>query len=199
MVPAKLESAVRQTQIADAARKLIIKYGSEHITVRKIAKEVGISEAAIYRHFKSKKELLLFMVDNIERDLLGDFAAESAGSTSPLLILDTILRSHISAIKQRRGVSFQVITEIISFGDKKLNRRASTTVDEYMGRLKGLLSAAVKAGEVRDDIDPGATTALLFGMIQGLVNRWALSNYNFDLEDRYIPLWQTFCQVIAKR
>ncbi len=199
MVHVKFESAIRQTQIVDAARKLIIKYGSEHITVRRIAQEVGISEAAIYRHFKSKKEILLFLADHIERDLLGDIAIRGgAGDTAPLAIMDAVLRNHISAINQRRGVSFQIIAEIISLGDKELNKRISNTINEYIGRLRGLLSEGVKAGEVREDINLEATSILLFGMIQGLVNMWALSNYGFDLEDKYAPLWTTFCQVIAK-
>ena len=38
----KYESTeVRQRQIVDAARKVIIKYGSEHVTVKRIAREVG--------------------------------------------------------------------------------------------------------------------------------------------------------------
>ncbi len=63
---------VRRKQIVAAARKLIVKYGSEHITVRRIAKEIGVSEGAIYRHFKSKTDVLSLMVDDIEETLIGD-------------------------------------------------------------------------------------------------------------------------------
>ena len=67
-----MNSAIRQDQIIDAARKLVVKHGSEHVTVGKIAKEVGISEGAIYRHFKSKGEVLSGLADRIADDLLGD-------------------------------------------------------------------------------------------------------------------------------
>ena len=53
MAQKRKSTAVRKQQIIEAARKLIIKSGSEHLTVRSIAKEVNITEAAIYRHFKS--------------------------------------------------------------------------------------------------------------------------------------------------
>lgn len=199
LVRTKRQSTVRQTQIVDAARRLIIRYGSEHVTIRRIAKEVGISEAAIYRHFKSKKDILSLLADHTERDLLSDIAVEESAGGSPLQILHTVLRNHISAIKQRRGIGFQVIAEIVSLGDKKLNKRMSDTIDKYISRLKVLLSEAVKAKEVREDIDLEAVAMLLFGMIQGLVNIWALSNYNFDLEDKYAPLWETFRKSIAQR
>ncbi len=72
MVKKRLKSNIRQDQIIDAARKLVVKHGSEHVTVGKIAKEVGISEGAIYRHFKSKGEVLSGLADQIADDLLTD-------------------------------------------------------------------------------------------------------------------------------
>jgi len=193
-------TVVRQRQIIDAARKLIIKYGSEHVTVKRIAKEVGISETAVYRHFKSKKDVLSLLADHIEDSLMGDITRATAeGCASPLEILDSVLRSHLSAIEQRRGISFQVIAEIISLGDKKLNQKITGTISKYISRLKDLLAEGVKAGEVREDIDLEAAAMVLFGIIQGVVNICALSNYSFDPQEKYVPLWHIFCEAVVKR
>ncbi len=195
----KYESTkVRQKQIIDAARKLIIKYGSEHVTIKRIAKEVGISEAAIYRHFKSKKDILSLLADSIENSLLEDITKSSIDGKTSLEILDGVLRNHLSAIEQRRGVSFQVIAEVVSLGDKKLNRRIADIINKYTDQLKDFLSKGVKTGEVREDIDLEAAAMLLFGMIQGLVNTWALNNYNFDLLQRYTPIWDIFREAVIK-
>jgi AcrR family transcriptional regulator len=58
MAAKREKTEVRQQQIIDTARILIFKCGSEYLTVKRIAAEVGISEAAIYRHFTSKKSIL---------------------------------------------------------------------------------------------------------------------------------------------
>jgi len=192
-------TVVRQKQIVDAARKVIIKYGSEHVTVRRIAKEVGFSEGAIYRHFKSKRDILSLLADHIEDSLLGDITGEGSAGHTPLETLDLTLRSHLSTIAQRHGVSFQVIAEIISLGDKKLNKKISNTISQYIDRLKQLISEAVKAGELRDDVDLDGSAMLLFGMIQGLVNVWALSGYSFNLEQRYSVVWSVFREAVIKR
>ena len=71
MVTKRENTEVRQQQIIDAAGSLIFKYGSEHLTVKRIAAEVGISEAAIYRHFKSKKSILSFLLSHIEESFSG--------------------------------------------------------------------------------------------------------------------------------
>ena len=189
----------RQQQIVDAARRVIIKYGSERVTVKRITHEVGISEAAVYRHFKSKKQILSLLAEQVGDTLMGDIARATVRGRTPLKTLESALRSHLSAIEQRRGVSFQVVAEIVSLGDKRLNREMSRSIDNYISRIANLLSRAVKSGEVREDIDTGVAATVLFGMIQGLVTIWALGNYGFDLRQRYVSVWHIFREAVAKQ
>ena len=189
---------VRRTQIADAARTVAVKYGSEHVTVRRIAKEIGVSEGALYRHFKSKHDILSLMVERIQEDLVADIKEGAAGQT-PLVILDSALRNHMSSMEQRKGVSFQVIAEIISLGDKKLNRQASEALDRYAGHIRDLLLEGTKAGEIRKDVDPEKAATLITAAIQGLVSRWALSNYSFNLEQEYDSVWSMLRAAIVSQ
>ena len=192
-------TSVRKKQIMDAARKLIMRSGSEHVTVRNMAKEVGISEAAIYRHFKSKAEILSFLADTVADGLLHDIeAAGSVGFTS-VEIVNEILRTHLSSIEQRRGLSFLVLAEIISFGDKALNKKVSDSIQIYVERLRLLLADGARAGLVRSDINLHAAALLLFGMIQGLVSIWALNGYKFDLTEKYSELWKVYKESITLR
>jgi AcrR family transcriptional regulator len=192
-------TSVRKKQIMDAARKLIMRAGSEHVTVRNMAKEVGISEAAIYRHFKSKTEILSFLADSVADGLLHDIdTAGSVGFTS-VDIIDEILRTHLSSIEQRRGLSFLVLAEIISFGDKSLNKKVSDNIQIYVDRLRLLLADGARAGLVRQDINLHAAAMLLFGMIQGLVNIWALSSFKFDLTEKYSETWKVYKESITLR
>jgi TetR/AcrR family fatty acid metabolism transcriptional regulator len=192
-------TSIRKKQIMDAARKLIMKAGSEHVTVRNMAKEVGISEAAIYRHFKSKTEILYFLADSVADGLLHDIdMAGSVGFTS-VDIIDEILRTHLSRIEQRRGLSFLVLAEIISFGDKSLNKKVSDNIQIYVDRLRLLLADGLRAGLVREGINLEAAALLLFGMIQGLVNIWALSGYKFDLTEKYSELWKVYRESLILR
>jgi AcrR family transcriptional regulator len=190
---------VRQQQIIDVAGAMIFKYGSEHLTVRRIASEVGISEAAIYRHFKSKKSILSFLLTHIEESLLRDISPESAG-TKPLTLdtIEKIIQTHFSKIGMRKGISFQVIAEIISLGDRKLNKQASQTINKYISRLKELLTEGVRNGAVRQDVDLEASAMLLFTLIQGLVNIWALSEDSFNLIDKFTSLWKIYREVIIR-
>ena len=190
---------VRQRQIVDAARKVIIKYGSEHVTVKRIANVVGISETAVYRHFKSKRDILLLLAEYIEQSLVEDIRRVTTEGHTALEVLDRALRSHLSDIERRRGISFQVIAEIISLGDKKLNFRILQAIEKYTSCLKEFLAEGVKSGEVREDIDLDAAATALFGIVQGLVNIWTLNNYRFDPKERYVALWNIFREAVVKR
>lgn len=192
MTRIRKSTEVRKKEIVDAVRKLIIKHGSEHVSIRNIAKEVSFSEAAIYRHFKGKGEVLEFLAKDIIRGLINDIDTVDKNIFKGDDSLDFILKRHLSAIEQRKGISFQVIAEIISFGDKKINRQVTEGINEYITHLEKFFSKGVEIGLIRKDINLEAASIGLFGMIQGLVNMWALSDYNFDLVERYESLWKVF-------
>ncbi len=189
---------VRQKEIASAARKLIVKYGSEHVTVKRMAKEIGVSEGAIYRHFKSKRDILSVLIDDIEKTLIQDIDNNLSSQLNALEILGKIVADHISSIEQKKGVSFQVIAEIISLGDKKLNKKIYDVITKYLVRVQAILTEGVKSGVINPDINTDATAKLFFSMIQGIVNIWALSQYSLNLEEEYKPLWNVFINSVNR-
>lgn len=199
MVQKRRSTTIRKQQIIEAARKLIIKKGSEHLTVRGIAKEVNITEAAIYRHFRSKREILSFLMNHITETMLAELTKTNAGEGHSLQTLSGVLENHLSEIEQRRGMSFQVIAEIISLGDKRLNRKVYDSLNAYLHRLTSLLSEGVWKGFIRDDVDLQATAMLIFSMLQGLVNIWALSNYSFDLNAKFSSQWVILLEALKRK
>jgi AcrR family transcriptional regulator len=177
---------------------LIIQYGSENVTVRRLAEAIGVTGGAIYRHFKSKKEILLFLVDHIEENLIGETEKRYLAQ-KPLVFLEKILKDHLSSIEQRRGVSFLVIAEIISLGDRRLNRKIFEVLNKYLGLIKGIISKGIESGEIREDLNPDTAAKIFFGMIQGLVTIWYLGNYNFVLEEEKESMWDIFCEAVKRR
>jgi hypothetical protein len=91
-----------------------------------------------------------------------------------------------------------VIAMCISFGDKKLNKRLSEIINKYIEEIKSLLRRGVESGELRENLDLDGTALLFFGMIQSLVNIWALSNYEMNLEESYESTWNALKECIKK-
>jgi AcrR family transcriptional regulator len=190
------QTEIRQKEIVMAARKLIVSHGSENVTVRRIADQIGVSEGAIYKHFKSKKAILFLLVDDMESILNADIDQKITGQIGTLEKLENILIGHISGIEQRKGVTFQVIAEIVSMGDRDLNKKISEAINKYVQRIEMILADGVKSGIIRPDIDLEAAARLYFGMTQGIVNIWALNRYQFSLTSQYKPLWDLFLKSV---
>lgn len=199
MTQRRISTAIRKQQIIDAARKLIVQKGSEHLTIRSIAREVKLSEAAIYRHFKNKKEILSFLMSHIMTSMISEIERTASDAPPSLETVHCILMNHLSRIEQNRGMSFQIIAEVISFGDRSLNRQVYTSIRIYIEKLKGLIGEGARGGYIREDVDLDACAMLLFGMIQGMVNVWALGHYGFDLAQKFNSLWNIFHEAIASR
>lgn len=196
MAPKRKSTEIRKLQIIEAARKLIVRYGSEQLTVRRLSREVGFSEAALYRHFKSKREVLSFLMESVTDSMLLELEISAKSGMKSLDALSNALRLHLSGIAQRKGMSFQIIAEILSYGDKDLNRSVYGKLQIYIDRLKQLLSDGARSGFIRKDLDLEACATMLFGMIHGVVNLWALGGYKFDLAEKYESLWVVYQQAI---
>jgi len=194
-VPKRQNTILRRKQIVAALRKIIIKYGSEHVTVQKLAEEIGVSGGAIYRHFKSKREILLFLLSDIEENLIGDIE-RAYPVKNPLELLEKISQNLLSSIEQRKGASFLVIAEIISLGDKGLNGKISGVLNSFLDEIKGLIFEGIKGGEIRKDIDVDMAATTFFGMLQGLATLWSLNGFFPRVEIKNASMWKFFLEAI---
>ena len=58
-----MENTARQQEIINAAIGIISKQGYQELTTKHLAESVGVSEAALYRHFDSKTDLVHSILD----------------------------------------------------------------------------------------------------------------------------------------
>jgi AcrR family transcriptional regulator len=195
MITQRENTQVRKKQIINAARILLLKYGSETVTMKRIATQVGVSEGAIYRHFESKNEIFSSLLDDIERTLI--LKSGGNGTDNTLGLLEDMLLKQITSIKHRKATSFQIIAEIINIGDKNLSRKAYVVINRYLEQIKRTLADGVKSGHIRADLDIEAFSILLFGMIHGLLTVWTLSHCQMNLEQKYLYLWDIYRKSIA--
>jgi len=193
-----MSTLVRREQIADAAGKIIVRHGCENLTIKRLASEIGVTDGAIYRHFRSKKDILLLLIEHVEGNLVGDLDKGRVSESSPLEAFDDIVARHVASIRKRKGVSFQVIAEIISLGDRELNSRMYAGLQKYRARVRELLAVGVASGEIKAELDLDAAATLFFGMMQGMANLWALDSHGPDLDKDYIRVWNIFRSAIAR-
>lgn len=179
-------STVRQREIIIAARSVIFLKGIERLTVREIAKELKITNAALYRHFKSKDEILSLLIDDIEDTLLSTIQKAADKSIGPMEKLESIFLSHLSYAEQMKGTSFTVINQVSGIKQRNLKRKMFGIVNKYLKTIKAIVIQGMEAGIFRRDLDPTSASIAFFGTIQSMVTLWCLSGYKLSLRETHL-------------
>jgi AcrR family transcriptional regulator len=193
-----LGKSARQQEIVDAARKIISCRGAENLTVREIANELKITDGALYRHFKSKKEIVSLLIDNIEKTLLATIEEAAKKSNEPLRKLSDIFISHLSYAEQRKGITFIIINETLSLKDKSLQRKMFGVIDKYLKTIKSILTEGIALGKFRKELDVTSASIAFFGMVQSMVTLWALSGFKYSLrKDRIDELLSIYMKGVV--
>lgn len=197
----KVKTVVRRDQIAQAALRIIAKSGVSGLTTSALAKEAGISEANLYRHFKGKDEIIALTVEKIGEGLRRNIEEVfSMGiNESPLKKLKKVFMLHLNYIEKNEGIPRLIYSEEIHIGNRELKQNLLDSINSYSARLELLITEAQKAGLIMKGINPRASALMLIGMVQVTVLRWSLSGFSFQLADEGMKLWKNFEKSMKRR
>ena len=177
----RLDHETRQHQIVEAARSIIATGGIDALTTRAIAKHVGLTEPALYRHFTSKVEVLLMLISDIRESLFREISQASLSDHLSLDKLEHLLALHLSHVESRRGISFVLITESLQFGEQRVRRAIRELIEDYLNVIKRLVVEGQIRGEIETKLDPSAIATMFFGMIQAAATMWLLDSRGHPL------------------
>jgi AcrR family transcriptional regulator len=172
---------VRQREIIIAARAVIFSKGIEKLTVREIAKELKITNGALYRHFKSKDEILSLLIDDIEETMLATIREAADETGNPMQKLESMFLSHLVYSEKMKGTSFAIINQVSGIKNKYLKMKMFRVLNRYIKTIKAIVIDGMEAGIFRRDIDPVSASIVFFGTIQSMVTMWCLSGYKLSL------------------
>ena len=105
MADAKLDTLIRREQIAEAALELVASQGVKPLSIAAVARRVGLVPSGIYRHFKSKDEVLDAVLELLEKKLLTNVDAARHATSDPLERLHGLLLRHVQFIRARTSFS----------------------------------------------------------------------------------------------
>jgi len=192
------KSINRKQEIVDTAKELIITQGVQGVTIKKLAQKNDISEAAIYRHFPSKKAILVALIDNFEASLLEAIESPIRKYENPLVRLRGIMKSHMLFTEKKKGLFFALTAESIHFNDDFLRRKVLGVIGSYKSKIKDILIEAHKQDLIVRDVNLDAVSLTFFGLIQAAIIQFALTNYKVPPISKFNVLWKIFLRGIAK-
>lgn len=195
----KLETEIRKEQIVQAVLNLIATQGLRRLSVGAVARRVGIVPSAIYRHFKSKAEMIdaaFAFVRNRALETLDRICAEAP---SALDRLERLVMIHVQMVRELQALPRIVFSEG-HYGDAPDRRaRAYELLRGMHGRLEEIVRAGQQAGEIRADLDARAVAVMTWGLLPSAVILWHMSDGRFDVTRHTEKAWQILRAAIQAR
>lgn len=171
-------AAERKAQIVDEAMRLAAELGPDRMTTQKLADAVGITQAAIFRHFPSKSEIWLAVADRIGSVM----PANLIESDDPALDrLRAIVRRQFEFIVKTPSIPAILYSRELHAENETLRKQFLAMVTRRQVLFAGLFKAAADSGDFRKDIDPDDAARLVLSFIQGMAMRWSMEERRFDL------------------
>lgn len=200
MAEAKLDTQIRREQIAEAALSLVADQGLRRLSVAAVARRVGLVPSGIYRHFKSKNEILDAVFERIEARLLANVAAARKENADPLDCLKDVLMRHIRFIREGRAIPRMIFSDDVHAGNPKRRQRVLQIFGRYTGEVREIVRLGQSQGRIRPELDAQTVAMMVFGIVVPAGILWHLTDGGFDVTQHALRAWQllqsaiTFCQ-----
>jgi len=172
----------RQEEIIIAATKRIDESGIQELTIKNLAADIGLSEAGLYRHFKSKNDILLgvlnYFIFKMNNRLNGIMSEEYDSSSA---LLQALFVSQLNAFEENPSIISVVFSEGIFQFNKQLTARVSDMMDVMQSKIELIIQNGQENNEFNKLVGVKSTTTIIMGSMRLIVLKWKLSGHQSNL------------------
>lgn len=164
-----LSSEDRRAATVGAVIALAADHDPGEISTTAIARHMGVTQGALFRHFPTKEAILESVMAWVADRLLArvDDAAKSMPTARQAL--QAMFLAHTGFVVEHPGVPRLMFGELQRAGATAPKRLAATLLRQYAERLRHLLERGRSDGEFDPQLDVEAAATLFVGTIQGLI------------------------------
>ncbi|MCD4773727.1 MAG: TetR/AcrR family transcriptional regulator [Bacteroidales bacterium] len=172
----------RQTQIVEAALDIITNKGIQGLTMKNIAKKISISEPAIYRHFESKIDILLSILNNFKEmaNMLSELMETFEDSATEKIRF--MFAKMLDIFSETPSMVSVIFSEEIFKNEEILKLKIVEILNLHTQMIEDIISKGQQDKNVREDIDKKSLALIAMGSFRLLVKKWDMNNHDFDLK-----------------
>jgi TetR/AcrR family transcriptional regulator len=111
---------IRQEQIKQAVLHIIYTDGLKNLSTRNLAKQIGISEGAIFRHFATKQDIIRTIIGDVQKDFIGSLRKIANSNSEPEERLNRFLCQTVTYLTQNKGITMLMFSEASHNNDTAL-------------------------------------------------------------------------------
>jgi len=188
----------RQLQIINAAIGLIAEKGIQKLTIKNLSQKIGTAEGAIYRHFESKINILLGILEFFKEDKENSLSEMHTNNVSATVKLRNLFQRRFNYFAENPAIAAVIFSEEIFQNDKRLSEEVFRIMENSRNTITQILKKGAEKGEIRNDISAEELATIITGALRLTVTRWRLSGYSFDLIKEGNKLWDSINKIVTK-
>lgn len=172
----------RQIEIIEAATKRIDEHGIQDLTIKTLSADLNLSEAALYRHFKSKNDILLGLLTYFIEEMKGRLAKIlSNQDRNSSELLKELFDSQLKTFVQKPSVVSVIFSESIFQFNKELSDTVSSMMELVQNHIENIVKKGQADGTFSKIVGVSTTSTIIMGGMRITVLKWKLSGHKSDL------------------
>nr|WP_267329442.1 MULTISPECIES: nucleoid occlusion factor SlmA [unclassified Gilliamella] len=153
--------------------------GTQRITTAKLAATVGVSEAALYRHFPSKTKMFESLIVYIEDILLSRINVILQDEPNTMIRLKLILALILGFSEKNPGLTRIMTGHALMFEQDQLQERISQLFERIETQIKQVLRERKIREGVGFTTDERILSSQLLAFCEGMMSRYSRSGFEY--------------------
>jgi len=180
----------RRQQILEALAQMLEANPCDRITTAGLARQVGVSEAALYRHFPSKSKMFEGLIEFIEETLFTRIAIILNEESTASRRCEKMLMLLLAFSERNPGISRILTGDALAGETERLHLRVAQLYDRFETQLKQVLREAEVREGLRPVIPLAAAANLLLSTAEGRMSQFVRSGFNRPPTADWQQQWQ---------
>ena len=180
----------RRQQILEALAQMLEANPCERITTAGLAKQVGVSEAALYRHFPSKSKMFEGLIEFIEETLFTRISIILSEETSATIRCEKMLILLLAFCERNPGITRILTGDALAGETERLHQRVAQLYDRFETQLKQVLREAEVREGLRPVIPLAAAANVLLAAAEGRIAQFVRSGFTRPPTADWQQQWQ---------
>ena len=137
---------IRQEQIKQAVIDIISTDGLKNLSTRNLAQRIGMSEGSIFRHFKSKKDIILSIFNDVQDNFIGELKRIAWSDEEPSIRLFKYLGATIKYHIENKGTNMLLLSEAFYNNDPELKQRLEQIFNDQKQFVTKIIKDGIRVG-----------------------------------------------------
>jgi len=179
----------RRQQILEALAHMLEVCPGERITTARLAKEVGVSEAALYRHFPSKSKMFEGLIEFIEESIFSRINLIMAEDELALIKIERALTLLLTFTERNPGITRILTGDALAGETERLRARVVQLFDRLETELKQTLREAEISEGIRTTVPTAIAVNLLMATVEGRISQYVRSQFTKKPTENWSDQW----------